>query len=63
MVICFLAIALAERNWYSAAIVLVLPTAALLYRMHVEEIALLGAFGPQYQRYQETTRRLIPGIY
>lgn len=63
MVICFAAIALAERNWYSAAIVLVPTTAALLYRMHVEEAALLGAFGPQYQHYRETTKRLIPGIY
>ncbi len=63
MVICFVAIALAERNWYSAAIVVVLPTAALLYRIHVEEAALLGAFGAQYQRYRETTRRLIPGVY
>ena len=63
MVICFVAIALAERNWYSAAIVLVIPNAALLYRIHVEEAALRSAFGAQYQRYQEETKRLIPGLY
>ena len=61
--IIFLAIGLADRNWISAAIVLILPAAALLYRIHVEEAALHGAFGAQYTEYCNTTKRLIPGIY
>ena len=63
MLLIFLAIAIADRNWVSAAIVLILPAAALLYRIHVEEVALHHAFGAQYADYCRTTKRLIPGIY
>jgi len=34
----FTAIGLSRRNWVSLAIMLVFPTAALLYRIHVEEM-------------------------
>ena len=50
MLVCFLAIGLAERNWGSLAIMLIFPTAALLYRIHVEEQALTEAFGAEYVR-------------
>ena len=63
LLIIFMAVALAEKNWLSAAIVLVFPTAAVLYRIHVEEIALNEAFGAAYATYSATTKRLIPGIY
>jgi protein-S-isoprenylcysteine O-methyltransferase Ste14 len=63
MLLIFLAIAVADRNWLSAAIVLIFPAAALLYRIHVEEAALNQAFGVQYAEYSRTTNRLIPGIY
>jgi protein-S-isoprenylcysteine O-methyltransferase Ste14 len=63
LLIIFLAVALAEKNWLSAAIVLIFPTAALIYRIHVEEAALHDAFGPQYAEYCSATKRLIPGIY
>jgi protein-S-isoprenylcysteine O-methyltransferase Ste14 len=35
----------------------------LLYRIHVEEVALNQAFGAQYAEYRKATWRLIPGIY
>jgi len=63
MLLCFVSIGVYERNWISLAIMLIFPTAALFYRMHVEEMALRGAFGAQYVEYSRTTRRLIPGIY
>jgi protein-S-isoprenylcysteine O-methyltransferase Ste14 len=63
MLLMFFAIGLAERNWISLAIMLVVPTAALLYRIHVEETALRDAFGAEYVEYSQQTRRLIPGIY
>ena len=63
MVLVFVAIALHERNWLAAAVVIILPTLALLYRIHVEEAALREAFGEQYSSYCNTTKRLIPGIY
>jgi protein-S-isoprenylcysteine O-methyltransferase Ste14 len=42
---------------------LVPTTAAVLYRIHVEEFALLQAFGEQYVTYRNQVRRLIPGLY
>jgi len=63
MLLIFVAIGLAVRNWFSLAIVLLLPAAALLYRIHVEEAALTQAFGDDYREYSKTTKRLIPGIY
>lgn len=63
MLVIFTAIGLYERNWISLAVVLILPTAALFYRIHVEETALTEAFGEQYLEYRKRTRRLIPLIY
>lgn len=63
MLIIFFAIGLSERNWYSLAVMMVFPTIALLYRIHVEEAALNQAFGAQYAEYSRRTNRLIPGIY
>ena len=63
LLLCIMAIALIQRNWIGAAVVLVPTTAAVLYRIHVEEAALMDGFGSQYQAYCRTTRRLIPGIY
>jgi protein-S-isoprenylcysteine O-methyltransferase Ste14 len=37
--------------------------AAVLYRIHVEEMALNQALGSQYAEYSKTTMRLIPKIY
>ena len=63
MLIIFTAVGLFERNWLSLAVLLVFPTAALLYRIHVEEVALTEAFGSDYVAYCQVTRRLIPGVY
>jgi protein-S-isoprenylcysteine O-methyltransferase Ste14 len=44
--------------------VVLLPiTAAMLYRIHVEEVALVDAFGAEYENYRKATSRLIPGLY
>jgi len=63
MLLMFLAVGLGARNWISLAIMLVIPTAALLYRIHVEEIALRDHFGDEYLTYSRETKRLVPGIY
>jgi protein-S-isoprenylcysteine O-methyltransferase Ste14 len=62
-IMCFASVGIEERNWVSLAIMLVLPTAALIYRMHVEERALTEAFGQEYIDYSKITKRLVPGIY
>jgi protein-S-isoprenylcysteine O-methyltransferase Ste14 len=63
MVLIFIAMGLSTRNWLGLGLIVLPPAAALLYRIHVEEAALRGAFGQQYVEYSRTTRRLIPGIY
>lgn len=63
MELAFLAIGLHSRNWGCLAIMLVLPTAAMLYRIHVEEGALREAFGDEYVAYSRVTKRLIPGVF
>jgi protein-S-isoprenylcysteine O-methyltransferase Ste14 len=63
MLVIFAALGLSQRNWVSVAIMLILPTAALLYRIHVEELALGEAFGEEYALYRRSTFRLIPGVY
>jgi len=59
----FLGLALHSRTWACLAVVLIPPTLALMYRIHVEETALRLAFGAEYDDYSRTTKRLIPGIY
>jgi protein-S-isoprenylcysteine O-methyltransferase Ste14 len=63
LLLAFLAVGLHSRNWISFAIVLVPTTAALLYRIHVEEAALAQAFGDDYAAYSKTTKRFVPGLY
>lgn len=63
LLLCIYAAALHTRNWVSVLIIVVPTTAALLYRIHVEEIALRGHFGEEYVEYSRMTKRLLPGIY
>lgn len=59
----FLAFALHSRTWACFAVVLIPPSLAVLYRIHVEETALRLAFGADYENYSRSTKRLIPGLY
>ena len=58
-----LAFALHTITWVCFVVVLVPPTLAVLYRIHVEETALRLAFGADYEDYSHCTKRLIPGVY
>jgi protein-S-isoprenylcysteine O-methyltransferase len=63
VLLAFAGFALSLANW-AAFLVLLLPiTAALLYRIIVEEEALRHAFGRPYLDYMARTKRLVPGIY
>jgi len=44
-------------------VAIVPTTAALIYRIQVEEMALREAFGEEYVRYSRVTKRLVPGVY
>jgi protein-S-isoprenylcysteine O-methyltransferase Ste14 len=63
LVLIFIAMGLTTRNWLGLFLIVVPPMAALLYRIHVEEIALTAAFGDEYVDYCLTTKRLFPGVY
>ncbi len=63
MMLMFLALGLAQNSWPAFLCLLLPVTAALLYRIHVEELALNEAFGPEYAAYSQETKRLIPGVY
>jgi protein-S-isoprenylcysteine O-methyltransferase Ste14 len=50
-------------NWVSAACILVAVTAGLVYRIRVEERALLQTLGDSYRDFAATRKRLIPLIW
>jgi protein-S-isoprenylcysteine O-methyltransferase Ste14 len=54
---------IAVQNWLSLIIAVSLPTIALLYRIKIEEEALVKGIGTEYEVYQKKTKKLIPGIW
>jgi protein-S-isoprenylcysteine O-methyltransferase Ste14 len=54
---------LTAANWVSFAGVVVLPLAAVLWRIHAEERALLATLGDRYRAYAAQHKRLIPLVW
>ena len=63
LLLLFLGMALSFGNWLSFAVILVPFLTALLYRIQVEESALVEALGQDYVEYRKSTKRLLPGIF
>jgi protein-S-isoprenylcysteine O-methyltransferase Ste14 len=63
MIVTFLGLGLALGSWASLALLAVLPTAGLVYRIHFEERALLDALGEPYRRFAASRPRLFPGLW
>jgi protein-S-isoprenylcysteine O-methyltransferase Ste14 len=63
LLLVFFAIGVHSRIWIGLALAVIPPTAALLYRIRIEEAALIDAFGPEYIAYSRKTKRLISGLY
>jgi len=61
--VSLLGIGLVLGNLVGLLALVMLPLAGILYRIHVEEGALLGYFGSAYQAYASRTKRLLPGIW
>jgi protein-S-isoprenylcysteine O-methyltransferase Ste14 len=61
--VSLLGIGLVLGNWVGLAALVLLPLAGILYRIQVEERALLRYFGAAYQAYVDRTKRLLPGIW
>ena len=62
-ILSFLGLGLCFANVISLLMIFPPICAAFLYRIRVEEKALINAFGEEYVRYCNSTRRLIPGIF
>jgi protein-S-isoprenylcysteine O-methyltransferase Ste14 len=63
LLLSLLGFGLCSGNWVSLAVAVGLPLAAIVYRIHIEERALVRHFGPAYAEYVSRTKRLMPGIY
>ena len=50
-------------NWASLLIIFVPCCAVTLWRIHIEEAALIEGLGEPHRQYRQRTKRLIPGIY
>ena len=59
----YLGLGLAYANWLSLALIFPPLLFSVLYRMRVEESALLQAFGKEYEEYSKGAKRLIPRVY
>jgi protein-S-isoprenylcysteine O-methyltransferase Ste14 len=53
---------LALGTWVGGLVILIFSLAGYLYRIQVEEKALLNAFGDEYREYMRHTWRLFPGL-
>jgi protein-S-isoprenylcysteine O-methyltransferase Ste14 len=63
LLMTLLGVGLALGNWASVLALLILPTAGLAVRIHVEERALLDGLGEPYRRFASSRARLIPGVW
>lgn len=59
----FLGLGLFLNNWLSLFIAFVPVFLAFLYRIKVEEQALIQQFGNEYLEYKRKTKKLIPFVY
>jgi len=59
----FLGLGLFLNNWVALFIAFIPPFLAFLYRIKIEEKALIEQFGQDYIEYKKQTKKLIPFIY
>jgi protein-S-isoprenylcysteine O-methyltransferase Ste14 len=60
LLLFFTGLGIALGDWLSVAIMVVVPALGVLYRIRVEEEALLGAFGQEYRAYMSRVGSLAP---
>ena len=63
LLITMLGLGLALGNWAGLAVLVVVPTAGLVFRIRVEERALLEGIGEPYRRFAATRAHLVPGVW
>jgi protein-S-isoprenylcysteine O-methyltransferase Ste14 len=63
LLLVFVGVGVMAGNWLSAAGALVLVLIALIYRLRIEERALIAALGDRYRRFAASRARLIPYVW
>jgi protein-S-isoprenylcysteine O-methyltransferase Ste14 len=63
MLLAVVGLGLFMANWLSLVTVTAIVTGGFLYRIRVEERALLQALGENYRAYADTRKRLVPFIW
>ena len=61
--LAYFGLGLAFSNWWTLACSVLPYLVALRYRIHVEEAVLQETFGPSYEQYARTTKRIVPWVY
>jgi protein-S-isoprenylcysteine O-methyltransferase Ste14 len=56
-------VGLASANWLGLAVLVLLPLAVMLRRIHIEETALLATLGERYRSYASDHKRLVPLVW
>jgi protein-S-isoprenylcysteine O-methyltransferase Ste14 len=54
---------LVTRNWLALAVIIIGVTGCLVFRIRIEERALLGSSGDSYRSYAADHKRLIPFVW
>lgn len=63
LLLTFVSLGLALNSWIASCIILFMLSASLIYRIHVEEKALMSHFQSVYEEYRRNTWRLIPYLW
>ena len=63
LLLIIVGIGLALGNWAALVVIIVVPTAGLVFRIRAEERALLEGLGEPYRRFAEGRPRLVPGVW
>lgn len=61
--VSFIGLGVAFMNWLSLAVIVIVTSVALAYRISIEEHALVEALGDDYRSYAARTKRFIPGVF
>ena len=56
-------VGLTSANWAGLAVMVLLPLAVILWRIHIEEDALLATLGDRYRAFAAHHKRLVPLVW
>jgi protein-S-isoprenylcysteine O-methyltransferase Ste14 len=63
LLLACIGVGLMSANWAGVAAMALLPLAVILWRIHIEENALLATLGDRYRAYASQHKRLVPLVW